>query len=325
MSDNNNNNNNPSYPRDLSVNSTAAADDEYIARLLMTLREGSGGPSTAGPSNAAPAQRKPEPEQVLLWANIQQHIAARTPETPPISVICAICRAELVIPGLQELTCDREDHKVLSCGHVFGNDCVWAWIAGKYTAPGGVPCPICRKPMSREDVDASDDDDYPMSESDDGAPPPLPPQSVNFRHANPLQRIASVPQTLVPQTLASPPRSVPSQPPNPSRFPTSSVRTEAPAPAPARRPAVVSQSARLMRHYAAMRQQRPRSPEDSPTSSVPTSAPASAPAPVPARRPAVVSQSARLMRHYAARRQRRSRSPEARPRDEDMDMDDDVE
>lgn len=345
-------NNNPSLPRDVGANSSAAADDEVIAQLLMTLREGPGGPSSAGPSNAAPAPRQPTPEQVLMWANIQQHIATRTPTTPPIKVICAICHVELVVPGLQEMDCDREDAKVLKCGHVFGLDCLWVWIAEKYDAPGGVPCPACRKPLPREDVDASDDDDYPQA----NAPPsPPPPQDINVnvhhamlpnnRQVNPLMRIAPVPQTLIPpplglgirranplqriaagsqtvvspprdaspqrfvdagtQTLPDPPRSVPQLPPS---FPISSVRTEPPAPA--RRPAVLSQSVRLMRHYAARRADvsindletlpaPARSVHDQPPS--PTSS-ASTEAPAPARRPVVLNQSARLMRHYAAMR-----------------------
>lgn len=368
----NNNNTNPSLPRDLGANSSAAADDEVIAQLLMTLREGPGGPSSAGPSNAAPAPRQPTPEQVLMWANIQQHIATRTPTTPPIKVICAICHVELVIPGLQEMDCDREDAKVLKCGHVFGLDCLWAWIAEKYDAPGGVPCPACRKPLPREDVDASDDDDYPQA---DAPPSPPPPQPINVHHAmlpnnrqvNPLMRIAPVPQTLIPpplglgirranplqriaagsQTVISPPREA-----SPQRFVDAGTQTlpDAPRsvpdlpPASSARAAVLSQSARLMRHYAARRADAsatetlpapalsiPQLPPSFPTSSVRTEPPA------PARRPAVLSQSARLMRHYAALRQqrrsqsppeastsadarRRSRSP-ARSRDEDEDMD----
>lgn len=340
MSGNNNNNNtNPSLPRDLGANSSAAADDEVIAQLLMTLREGPGGPSSAGPSNAAPAPRQPTPEQVLMWANIQQHIATRTPTTPPIKVICAICHVELVIPGLQEMDCDREDAKVLKCGHVFGLDCLWAWIAEKYDAPGGVPCPACRKPLPREDVDASDDDDYPQADAPPSPPPPQP-INVNVHHAmlpnnrqvNPLMRIAPVPQTLIPpplglgirranplqriaagsQTVISPPRDA-----SPQRFVDAGTQTlpdpprsvPDPPPTSSARAAVLSQSARLMRHYAARRADTsatetlpapalsvPQLPPSFPTSSVRTEPPA------PARRPAVLSQSARLMRHYAARR-----------------------
>lgn len=372
MSGNNNNNTNPSLPRDLGANSSAAADDEVIAQLLMTLREGPGGPSSAGPSNAAPAPRQPTPEQVLMWANIQQHITTRTPTTPPIKVICAICHVELVVPGLQEMDCDREDAKVLKCGHVFGLDCLWAWIAEKYDAPGGVPCPACRKPLPREDVDASDDDDYPQANA-----PPYPPQPINVnvhhamlpnnRQVNPLMRIAPVPQTLIPpplglgirranplqriaagsQTVISPPRDASLQ-----RFVDAGTQTlpDPPRSVPDLQPtssahaAVLSQSARLMRHYAAWRADASvtetlpapalsvsQLPPSFPTSSVRTEPPA------PARRPAVLSQSARLMRHYAAlRRQRRSQSPPeastsadarrrsrspARQRDEDEDMD----
>lgn len=339
----NHNNTNPSLPRDLGANSCAAADDEIIAQLLMTLREGPGGPSSAGPSNAAPEQRQPTPEQVLMWDNIQQHIATRTPTTQAIKVTCAICHVELVVPGLQEMDCDREDAKVLKCGHVFGLDCLWNWIAEKYTAPGGVPCPICRKPLPREDVDASNDDDYPQA---DAPPSPPPPQPINVnvhramlpnnRQVNPLMRIAPISQTPIPplfglgirranplqriaagsQTVVSPPRDA-----SPQRFvdagtqtlpdPPRSVPDLSPseATAPAHRPAVLSQSARLMRHYAARRADAsttetvpapapsvPALPPNFPISSVRTEPPASS------RRPAVLSQSARLMRHYAARR-----------------------
>lgn len=340
----NHKNTNPSLPRDLGANSSADADDEVIAQLLMTLREGPGGPSSAGPSNAAPARRQPTPEQVLMWDNIQQHIATRTPTTPAIKVTCAICHVELIVPGLQEMDCDREDAKVLKCGHVFGLDCLWNWIAEKYTAPGGVPCPICRKPLPREDVDASDDDDYPHADAPRSPPPPQP-INVNVHHAmlpnnrqvNPLMRIAPIPQTLIPpplglgirranplqriaagsQTVVSPPRDASPQrsvdagtqtlPDTPRSVPDLS---RSGAPAPARRPAVLSQSARLMRHYAARRADAsttettvpaatpsaPALPPNFPISSVRTEPPA------PARRPMVLSQSARLMRHYAARR-----------------------
>ncbi|KAK0642186.1 hypothetical protein B0T16DRAFT_462188 [Cercophora newfieldiana] len=87
-----------------------------------------------------------------VWANIEKYI--QTPRGPQPIVTCAICRNELIIPGLQEENGEREAMRKLPCGHVLGKDCAEQWIETRITdhsLDDNTPqCPFCRAPIISE-------------------------------------------------------------------------------------------------------------------------------------------------------------------------------
>ncbi|KAK1758751.1 hypothetical protein QBC47DRAFT_435861 [Echria macrotheca] len=77
-----------------------------------------------------------------------------TATRPAPLVTCGICAAELIVPGLQELSSspssssEREAMRKLPCGHVLGAMCLARWIEIKLLEGIASPsCPYCRQPI----------------------------------------------------------------------------------------------------------------------------------------------------------------------------------
>ncbi|GAB1318373.1 hypothetical protein MFIFM68171_08583 [Madurella fahalii] len=172
-----------------------AASDPGPSR--PTSDSGSSSSGESGSSGSGNSENNMNSE-TNFWPIISDWL--RTRQGPKPVVNCTICTRKLVIPDLQdpeeeedeeEHPADNwEDHVILGCGHVHGDDCMRAWALECLLGnddPDGPGCPMCREPIyaGRPEVEAAryralialnheesdsdnDSDDDPGENADDG-------------------------------------------------------------------------------------------------------------------------------------------------------------